>query len=290
VADLDRDTQSLAVRPDHFRLQMRRLKRRYDLYHLDDPWPRATRPGAVVTFDDGYADNATTALPILEEEEVPATFFVSVGAVEQGREFWWDELERWLLSGTALPERLEVGEGPARVTFATRSAEERAACYRGLHRLIRDLTPDRREPLLAALRTACGGDPTARPSHRPLNPSEVARLGQSPWARVGAHGVTHTPFSALSLEAQREEMTASRDRLRAWAQTEVATFSFPFGGRRDFTGDSVRLAREAGFRRIAANIPGQARRWSAPFVVPRFLVRDWDDERFATELTRFETA
>jgi hypothetical protein len=52
----------------------------------------------------------------------------------------------------------------------------------------------------------------------------------------------------------------------------------------------VRLAREAGFKRIAGNIPGQARRWADPYVVPRFLVRDWDEDRFGAELGRFEVA
>jgi peptidoglycan/xylan/chitin deacetylase (PgdA/CDA1 family) len=302
VADLERDTQELAVRPENFRLQMRLLKRRCDLYRLDDAWPRSSRPAAIVTFDDGYADNATTALPILEEEEVPATFFVSVDAVERGREFWWDELERLLLSGGALPARVDLGVGsaeilgaawpgrPASLVWTTRTEDERVACYRALHRLLRGLQPGKRDHLLQALRAACGGDDGARPTHRPLTPGEVARLGKSPWARVGAHGVTHTPFSALTPGAQRAEMEASRDRLRAWSGTEVTTFSFPFGGRRDFTAASVRLARGTGFRRIAANIPGQTRRWPDPFVVPRFLVRDWEEERFAAELTRFETA
>src|SRR5689334_25421583 len=46
-----------------------------------------------VTFDDGYADNALTAVPLLEAGGVPATFFVVVDAVDSERELWWDELE-----------------------------------------------------------------------------------------------------------------------------------------------------------------------------------------------------
>lgn len=290
VADLEQDPQALAVRADRFRAQMRFLRDHYLLLRFEESWPRLGRPAAIVTFDDGYADNATTALPILEEERVPATFFVSVGAVESGREFWWDELERWLLTGAPLPASIELGEGSDRRAWPARSQEDRAKLYQALHARLRRAAPERRERQLDALRAALGGDSSPRPSHRPLTKAEVGRLGQSRWASVGAHGVSHTPFASLSLEEQREEMSASHDRLRSWCGAEVRTFSFPFGGKRDFTRGSVQLAREFGFRRVAANAPGQVRRWRDPYVVPRFLVRDWDEDRFAAELTRFETA
>ena len=43
----------------------------------------APRPRVAITFDDGYEDNLTDAVPILLELSVPATFFVTVGAVER---------------------------------------------------------------------------------------------------------------------------------------------------------------------------------------------------------------
>ena len=45
---------------------------------------------ACVTFDDGYADNHDVAAPILAEIGLPATFFVTGGAIEQG--IMWNDL------------------------------------------------------------------------------------------------------------------------------------------------------------------------------------------------------
>jgi peptidoglycan/xylan/chitin deacetylase (PgdA/CDA1 family) len=289
IADLKHDPQSLAVRPVNFRAQMRHLKERYQLLHLGEAWPRRERPAAIVTFDDGYADNAQSALPILEEEKVPATFFVSVGAVKTGREFWWDELERWLLLEPPPPNPLEIVDALGRSSWRTGTREERTECYQALHTLLRPLPPVLRDRWLDALRAACGGSESPRASHRPLSAAEVARLGNSAVATVGAHGVTHTPFSSLTLPEQRDEMKRSRDQLRAWGGGEIETFSFPFGGRRDFTSESIRVAREVGFLRIAANVPGQVHRWTESQALPRFLVRDWDREQFALELNRFQT-
>jgi len=71
------------VTPSAFRAQvrwLRRLRRRsLTLAALHDHMTgkaRAPRGGVVLTFDDGYVDNAENALPVLEEARMTATVFV----------------------------------------------------------------------------------------------------------------------------------------------------------------------------------------------------------------------
>ena len=47
----------------------------------------------LITFDDGYYNN-TRMLPLLEEYDIPALFFISVGHVQSGDNFWWDVIYR----------------------------------------------------------------------------------------------------------------------------------------------------------------------------------------------------
>jgi peptidoglycan/xylan/chitin deacetylase (PgdA/CDA1 family) len=51
------------------------------------------RKHVFITFDDGYKNNVR-ALPILEEFEAPAVFFISSEHVKSGKSFWWDVLHR----------------------------------------------------------------------------------------------------------------------------------------------------------------------------------------------------
>ncbi|MCZ8517203.1 polysaccharide deacetylase family protein [Paenibacillus filicis] len=51
-----------------------------------------TKP-VLLTFDDGYKDNYTTAMPILKKYEFRATLFMSPGMVDDGYFLNWDEVK-----------------------------------------------------------------------------------------------------------------------------------------------------------------------------------------------------
>ena len=46
---------------------------------------------ACITFDDGYADNAQVALPILQKHGMCATFFIATGFLDGGQ-MWNDKV------------------------------------------------------------------------------------------------------------------------------------------------------------------------------------------------------
>jgi peptidoglycan/xylan/chitin deacetylase (PgdA/CDA1 family) len=287
VCRLDQDPQQLAVDPTRFAAQLAVLRSRFAIARFEDDWSALRRPAVVVTFDDGYADNLHQALPVLERQGVPATFFITTGAIESQREFWWDELERHLLGAGPRPPRFERSEGGDRVSSPTASRAEREALYWALQPKMKRLLPERRESWLEALRAWSGEGGAPRPTHRPLTADELRLLAASPLATLGAHSVTHTALSALPPDRQRQEISAARQQLEGWLARPVTVASFPFGGRDDFDAASLRITREAGLAKNAANMPGCAHRWSDPHRLPRHLVRDWDGPEFARRLPGF---
>jgi peptidoglycan/xylan/chitin deacetylase (PgdA/CDA1 family) len=82
---------------ESFRQDVDYLSTHFDCLTLHDLCTRLdegrplNRPLAVITFDDGYRDNYTLALPILKQAMVPATLFVSTGYIGTQRVFPHDE-------------------------------------------------------------------------------------------------------------------------------------------------------------------------------------------------------
>jgi peptidoglycan/xylan/chitin deacetylase (PgdA/CDA1 family) len=91
VTDEARDHLTVSV--GRFIEQLDCLSRRYKVMSLDQALDasrsrRFLGPNVVVlTFDDGYADNAERAAPLLEHFRLPCTFFVSAGIVGTERAF-----------------------------------------------------------------------------------------------------------------------------------------------------------------------------------------------------------
>jgi peptidoglycan/xylan/chitin deacetylase (PgdA/CDA1 family) len=285
ITRLECDPQALAVWPERFAQHLERLRARFPILGFDRDWFESPRPAVVLTFDDGYADNLHEALPALERFEAPATFFVATGPIERAQEFWWDALERCLLTSAERPPRVTLREGGDEQSWPTATPGERRALYDAWHPRLKRLAPEARDAWLEDLRRWSGEPAAARASHRPLTVDEVRRLGAGVLATLGAHTVSHPVLASLPPDRQRQELAMARATLERWLGRPVTVASFPFGGRGDFDATSLRLTREAGYARNATNVPRCAHRWSDPLRLPRHLVRNWDGEEFDRRLT-----
>src|SRR5215475_1817044 len=77
---------------DAFARQIEWLRSRFDIVSLAEAQSRIAsgrndRPTACITFDDGYADNRRSAIPLLLTQGIPFTYFVSTNHVLGGERF-----------------------------------------------------------------------------------------------------------------------------------------------------------------------------------------------------------
>jgi len=240
----------MCVRQQHFEAQMNYMKSRFNVMSLTDAL-RAVRNGqtlppatAAITFDDGYLDCLTHAAPVLKALELPATFFVPTGGLEQGHAFWWDraiaavadtalssvELAELNLNGPLSLSRLNRRASMVRILDALWS-QPVAALPGAVDALVTKLVPAQCYSLAADARAARMSADQVR---------ELAAMGFT----IGGHTVNHVDLRHLDAEAVQHELTSSHEALEALLDEPVTTFAYPSGFHND---ELQRAVRNAGF-------------------------------------------
>ena len=310
VAHLPQDPHLLAVTSQHFEehlLTLRRHCRVVSLSDLAESLGNRTGVGVALTFDDGYADNAETAMPLLEKPNCPATFYLASGLVGTAREYLQDDLERLVLLAPDRPDELHLTVGAQHYRWGMRSRNPeyedaltaggcnmtsendptpRHRAHREIHALLRSASPSEREWGLEQLRRQCGDPGPARSTHRAMSWDQARHMAACQLADLGAHTVNHPYLSVLPLAEQWAEILESKRTLEEQIGRSVASFAYPYGTRQSYSAETVGLLKELGFSNACSNFRDRIGRLTDMFQIPRFVVRDWNGDEFLRQIRK----
>jgi peptidoglycan/xylan/chitin deacetylase (PgdA/CDA1 family) len=203
--------------------------------------PQPGKPFVVLTFDDGYRDNAEFALPILRRHAAPFTVFATTGFADGGAPLWWLDLEDAVARGLPGPDASTPGGDPAKM-FKSVYADLRVRA---------DLQLE-----IARLAAATNVDGPARTRRLCLHWDDLRTLAADPLCTIGAHTLTHPLLGTQDEITARREMAQSKAILEDKLQLPVRHIAYPVGdalaaGTREFA-----LAKELGFETGVTTRPG----------------------------------
>lgn len=232
---------------------------------------------ACVTFDDGYADNVSAALPILRRYGVPATFFLATAFIDGGR-MWNDTVIETVrrTPGSTLDAR---PAGLDTLQIATPDLRRRAIdrLLAALKYLPMEERQRRADELGAAV--AC-----ELPSGLMMTTGDVRQLYRSGMA-IGAHTVNHPILAKLDPERANNEIRGSKAQLEAIIGASVSLFAYPNGmPGRDYYREHVDMVKELGFEAAVCTARGVSHAASDPFQLPRFTPWDRTPGKFLLRL------
>lgn len=222
------------------------------------------RRACCITFDDGYADNLTVALPILERYRLPATVFVATGYLDGGRMF--NDAVIDAVARAAGPTLNLQGMGLGH--YPLRTIEERRAAVSAVLEHLKYQPPAEREAGVASLirLAGCG----ALPTDTMLTSEQLLELSRR-GVEIGGHTVAHTILSTLDDDQARQEMALGKQQLEAIVGKPVSTFAYPNGRpHRDYSARHAAIAREVGFELAVTTAHGVGNTDSDVFQLPRF--------------------
>lgn len=243
---------------------------------VDRMHSRSLPPRALcVTFDDGYADNATVAFPILRRHGLPATFFIAAGFIDGGvpwNDILTESFRRCERDFVELPRIAGIELGAWDLSG---NAGRRAAILSTIDR-IKYLPTARRLDAVQAVVAACG---VVTPSDLMMSSAQVKQLVDGGMT-VGGHTISHPILAHADEATVRQEVAEGRDRLQAITGRAVELFAYPNGRLMvDFVPATVEVVRSLGFKAAVTTSWGFADAKTDCLQLPRFT--PWDRARWA---------
>jgi peptidoglycan/xylan/chitin deacetylase (PgdA/CDA1 family) len=226
---------SMLVSVATLRRQLEQVARTHELVSMSDaariltePRGTARRDVAVVTFDDGYADNHDVALPVLAALRVPATVYVATGFTGTSRRMAHDRIY------ASLGELARRGVPPARAGLAPPAQAALDACAADgvaatLDRLIARLPHDRLLLVADALERRTGLGEEELPAGTRLLGWDELRALHAAGVDVGGHSVSHAMLANLPQAQARREVAGCRDQLAERLGRPPRHFAYPNG-------------------------------------------------------------
>ena len=245
----------------NFQNQMRYIKQHFKILRFEDDWRNIDRPSCVITFDDGYFDNYIIARDFLEQEAIPATFFITTQNIETNNLFWWDKL------------------------FLNQDFFERQT-GKTIHNLARRLKNSKPSQQVAffdryrALNTAAKERLVS--NYRSMSQEELIKLSQLKQTTIGAHTVNHPKLTLLTCEEMLFELSESKTTLERITGSPVTTCSFPYGS---YNEETIAICNDIEFQKGAATgFSRNAYGWTNPFKIPRISVDDEPIDVFSQKI------
>ncbi|MEF8698923.1 MAG: polysaccharide deacetylase family protein [Candidatus Accumulibacter sp. UW26] len=267
-----------------FERTVRWLKTWFNVLPLDQAIARLasqTLPAraAAITFDDGYADNCTVAMPILRQHGLTATFFIATGYLDGGR-MWNDTVVEAVRN--CRKSRLDLSDEGLGVHELNSAVAIRQAILSILNEVkYRDL-PAR----LKAVEYVATVAATGLPADLMLT-SEQVRGMRGAGMLIGAHTVTHPILARLNADAVLNEARESKQFLESLIQERVGLFAYPNGKPDvDYRAADAEIIRGLDFDAAVTTAWGVADVQCDRMQLPRFTPWDRTRLRFGARLVQ----
>ena len=234
-----------------------------------------------ITFDDGYLNNLANAAPLLAARNLPATCFVTTGAMDAG--IMWNDLVYEAVR--RFPERIDLTPLPFEPGLGCVALPDPHARQRLIEAIIdqiKYLPLERRLELAGELFTLTGETPP-----RLMLRAEELHDMESHGIAIGGHTHNHPILAELTDDASREEIARNRQQLQDIAAGPVLAFAYPNGkAGRDYKARDALIAQSEGYACAVTTEWGFAKPTHSPFELPRVTVSADSEQAFLAQFIK----
>jgi len=226
-----------------FEKQIAYFKQHFNVVTLHDYFNGASHPNKLtlaITFDDGYLNNLTEALPILEKHSVSATFFITTIQQFESTILWADALD--LYRYTILKNTFEF-----KGVVYQKSNNEFISKHGLLKHFLKKSDWKIKKQLVELILedNLFLKNDSLKPYHQLLSENDIVTLSKSSYAEIGSHALYHNCLTEVALGDARDELIISKNYLENITQKEVTNFAYPDG---DYNQKLIDCVEDVGYK------------------------------------------
>lgn len=273
----------LKVSIDSFDKQIQYLKKHYTilsgerLLNIINANEKLPKKSCLITFDDGWMDNYTNALPVLKKYRVPAIIFISTAYIGSNKIFWHERLQRLIRKLPVNMKRDEFKplsdvwpEHVIQLLLDTINAPLDIR-YNKINELIHELKNYGQvkinefiEDLLVICKLKEDDEPLM------LTWDQVLAMSENGF-EIGSHTVNHTILTQVDDDRINYELLESKKTIENKLNRPVYYFSYPNG---DYRNSMMNMVERAGYNAAFAMVTGKPFSSENLFEIKRYMLRE----------------
>jgi len=195
---------------------------------------------ALITFDDGYIDNYSSAFPILQKAKIPATFFLATDFINDAVIPWWDKIA--YLVRNAQVNEVKLTGWKSSITLC------KADISKSIRKVLNAVKVNKNQKI----------DDVLLELQDKLQIIVAEHLNESPlfmtWDMIremneagmdfGSQTCSHRIMSHLNSEDQNLEAKLSKQVIEKEIGCQIKAFAYPVGGKNSFTEETVEVIKK----------------------------------------------
>lgn len=225
-----------------------------------------------ITFDDGFANNYSTAFPILKYFNIPATIFLPTNYIDSNTLMWPETIA--LSIHMTKKSKLFLNNA----WYPIGNLEEKANTYKAITVYFKKHDSDFIANNVADLLEQADltlSDLQKSPyfdDFRILNWQQVNELAESNLVSFGSHTINHKRLRQVNDVEAIYEITESKKILEN-KLGNIDYFAYPYGGPdTDYSEQHKKMAKNAGYKAVATCIEGTVTNSTDLFELPRVSI------------------
>jgi peptidoglycan/xylan/chitin deacetylase (PgdA/CDA1 family) len=279
---------------DEFEPLMRHLKRELEIISLDEllvrlpQGRRALRRSVVLTFDDGYQNNATIVTPLMQSLGISFTVYLTTSGIGT-RSFIPTFVSRAALFKTTRSScRLPNIAGDIALTNDAQRARAVNLVSASLKTLPMEQGRELTSALSALLTDSQWSEIEEEFRSELFMTWDEVRQAHSAGAGIASHGHEHYPLNAQQSRAEiRHQLVTSRELITRHIGP-CHHFAFPNGQPADICPDALTELEHAGYTTSTTTMPGTINANRSPFLLPRSCVYTVEELQRRVLRSRFD--